>query len=130
MNRIILLMSAVVCLSACAQSTPPPPSDEFRDGQIRDSAAGAVAWDGQQQQWVSVEQFWVNYAGRKGGLTWGRSAEYPEYEKVNEFDTFMVELSQGPCLMEFFHSRWRRANDVQRWDPKHNEQAGCPHVFD
>ena len=42
----------------------------------------------------------------------------------------MVELAQGPCLMEFFHSRWRRANDVRRWDESHNEFGGCPYVFD
>lgn len=31
--------------------------------------------------------------------------------------------------MEFFHNRWRRANDVRRWDPLFNEHGGCPDVF-
>jgi hypothetical protein len=32
--------------------------------------------------------------------------------------------------MALFHSRWRRANDVRRWDPKFNDYAGCPEVFE
>lgn len=68
-------------------------------------------WDGKE----NVELFWQRYIVSKGGLTWGRSSEYPDYDKVKEGDTFMVELKQGPCLMEFFHGRWRRANDVWRW---------------
>ncbi|MCX7552272.1 hypothetical protein OS175_00150 [Marinicella sp. S1101] len=79
---------------------------------------------------TDVEVFWMAYTQSKGGLTWGRSAQYPEYNLVKEGDTFMVELSQGPCLMEFFHSRWRRANDVRRWDDSINEYGGCPFVFD
>lgn len=77
-----------------------------------------------------IEAFWLEYAQANGGITWGRSAQYPEYDKVQEGDTFMVELSQGPCLMEFFHQRWRRANDVRRWHPSINEYGGCPYVFD
>ncbi|WP_395373870.1 hypothetical protein [Marinicella sp. W31] len=79
---------------------------------------------------VDVETFWANYAASKGGLTWGKSKTYPEYEKVKEGDTFMVLLEQGPCLMEFFHNRWRRANDVRRWDESINVYGGCPYVFD
>ena len=30
----------------------------------------------------------------------------------------------------FFHSRWRRANDVRRWNPQFNEVLGCSVVFD
>lgn len=77
-----------------------------------------------------IEAFWSTYAESKGGLTWGKSANYPDYDKVKEGDTFLVELKQGNCLMEFFHSRWRRANDVRRWDESVNEYGGCPHVFD
>ena len=77
-----------------------------------------------------IEAFWLEYANANGGITWGRSAEYPEYEKVQEGDTFMVEVAQGPCLMEFFHNRWRRANDVRRWHQSINEFGGCPYVFD
>lgn len=79
---------------------------------------------------VNIDEFWLEYANSKGGLTWGRSATYPEYEKVKEGDTFLVEVKQGSCLMEFFHNRWRRANDVRRWNPSVNEHSGCPYVFD
>jgi hypothetical protein len=78
---------------------------------------------------MNVEMFWLNYAESKGGLTWAESTAYPEYEKVNEGDTFLIRLDKGPCLMEFFHSRWRRANDVKRWDDSINRYGGCPYVF-
>jgi hypothetical protein len=77
-----------------------------------------------------IEQFWQQYTESKGGITWTGSSTYPEYEKVNEGDTFLVQLKQGPCLMEFFHSRWRRANDVRRWDDSIDSYGGCPYVFD
>lgn len=79
---------------------------------------------------VDIEQFWMNYAESKGGLTFGRSSTYPEYEKVKEGDTILIDVEQGSCLMEFFHSRWRRANDVRRWDESVNAYGGCPYVFD
>ena len=78
---------------------------------------------------VDVETFWLSYAKSKGGLTWGKSTSYPEYEKVKEGDTILIQLNQGPCLMEFFHSRWRRANDVRRWDDSINDYGGCPYTF-
>ncbi|MDX1406343.1 MAG: hypothetical protein R3192_17540, partial [Woeseiaceae bacterium] len=65
-----------------------------------------------------------------GGLTWGRRTDYPPYDQVDELDTMIIELESGPCLMEFFHTRWRRANDVRRWDAAFNEYGGCPNVFD
>ncbi|MBY5991006.1 hypothetical protein [Ferrimonas balearica] len=101
------------------------------DGHVRLGADGALeAWDAERGQWGGLEAFWLAYAERRGGLTWGRGSDYPPYDQVKEGDTFMVELSQGPCLMEFFHQRWRRANDVRRWDDAFNDYAGCPRVFD
>lgn len=101
------------------------------DGKVKTDGEGTrLAWDAGEQQWVSLEQFWLNYADRRGGLTWGRGDSYPPYARVSELDTFLVETAHGPCLMEFFHTRWRRANDVRRWDPAFNETGGCPHVFD
>ena len=73
---------------------------------------------------------WSSYARSNEGKFWGRGTEYPPYAQVNEHDTFLIELDQGPCLMYFFHSRWRRAQDVRRWDPTFNEILGCPYVFD
>ena len=73
------------------------------------------------------EDVWT--AGRRGGLTWGSGTEYPPYAEVSELDTFLVQVDEGTCLMEFFHERWRRANDVRRWDDAFNNYGGCPHVF-
>ena len=100
------------------------------DGKVTTYEGQTKAWDDHKKSWVSVEQIWLNYADRRGGLTWGRGTDYPPYEQVKEFDTFLVEAQNGPCLMEFFHSRWRRANDVRRWDEQFNQYAGCPYVFD
>lgn len=79
---------------------------------------------------VDVEKIWMDYAKSKGGITWGMSKEYPEYENVKEEDTLLIQLEQGPCLMEFFHNRWRRANDVRRWGESVNAYGGCPYVFE
>ena len=97
----------------------------FSDSPSEETTQGVV-WN----QGVDTEVFWQQYIDSKGGLTWGRSSDYPEYEKVKEGDLFMVEVKQGPCLMEFFHNRWRRANDVRRWDDSVNQYGGCPNVFD
>lgn len=99
-----------------------------RHGQIR-AAPNLTAWDETAGAWVTPEAFWSSYVSQRGGLTWGEGTEYPPYREVNEHDTFMIRLPTGPCLMEFFHTRWRRANDVRRWDPKFNEYGGCPDVF-
>jgi hypothetical protein len=104
--------------------------DGHRDGEVRSGSGGVEAWDAQSGQWLAPVAFWNSYASRRGGLNWGRGTDYPQYSKVNEYDTFMVDLKQGPCLMEFFHGRWRRANAVRRWDPVFDEYGGCPHVFD
>lgn len=119
----ILLFSLITIHSVIA--------DEYRDGEIKQQADKSLqAWDGEKQKWVAPEQFWVNFADRSGGLTWGKRADYPEYNKVKERDTLIIELAKGDCMMEFFHSRWRRANDVERWDEQFNDYAGCPFVFD
>jgi len=79
---------------------------------------------------MDIESFWQAYIQSRNSKTWSQSSQYPNYEKVREGDLFMVEVEQGICLMEFFHSRWRRANDVRRWDDSFNEYSGCPYVFD
>ena len=88
------------------------------------------AWDDRDKKFVSLEQFWRDYAKRTGGLTWGQSSKYPPYNEVKEHDLFMVEIGNEICLMEFFHDRWRRANDVRRWDLAFNEFSACAKVFD
>ena len=106
-------------------------SGDLTDGEVRSLADGGLeAWDSQNTEWVNLETFWIRYTNRRGGLTWGRRTDYPPYEQVNELDTMIIEVESGPCLMEFFHTRWRRANDVSRWDAAFNKYAGCPNVFD
>jgi len=84
----------------------------------------------QSKQWLGIEAFWQEVSKQKGGLTWGKSTTYPEYDKVKEHDTLLIELPQGVCLMEFYHERWRRANDVWRWNDELNNYGACPYVFD
>mgnify|MGYP000067462274 CR=1 FL=1 len=123
-----MLLAAVLVLSAQGALAGP---EDLRDGEVRKNNNGVQqAWDAEQQQWLSMDGFWKAYADRKGGYTWGDSAVYPPYEQVNEFDTLLIQVDSGPCLMEFFHSRWRRANDVRRWDESFNEYGGCARVFD
>lgn len=100
------------------------------NGEVRESNGKMQMWEQSSKQWVDVETFWHIFATQRGGLTWGVTDAYPEYGKVKEHDLMIIKLKQGNCLMEFFHSRWRRAQDVRRWDAKVNEYGGCPHVFD
>jgi len=126
-------MKALILSALLLASSAPALADNHnhQDGEIRKLSTGQLqAWDTAENTWVTPEQFWLSYAERKGGLTWGKSSEYPPYEQVKEFDTLLIQLDSGNCLMEFFHSRWRRANDVRRWDDRFNEYGGCPRVFD
>ena len=100
-------------------------------GELRDLEFGGVAaWDSVRGDWVTPEAFWRSYMRRSDGRSWGSRDAYPPFEQVLENDTLIIELDTGLCLMEFYHSRWRRANDVRRWDPGFNEVGGCPDVFD
>jgi hypothetical protein len=102
----------------------------FVNGEVRVQDEKQVAWNEESKQWINLEEFWRDYAKKNGGLTWGQSKTYPPYDDVKEHDLFLLEIKSGLCLMEFFHTRWRRANDVRRWDDKFNEYAGCAKVFD
>jgi hypothetical protein len=102
----------------------------FDNGEVRFENKKQFAWNKKAKQWISLEEFWRDYAKKNGGLTWGQSKTYPPYDDVTENDLFMVEIESVLCLMEFFHTRWRRANDVRRWDDKFNEYSGCKKVFD
>jgi len=120
--RRLLLTAVLACMATTATAAT--------NGEVRQNADGAAEiWDATSQDWVGADVFWERFALAQGGLTWGRGSIYPPYEKVKERDLFLVEVEQGPCLMEFFHGRWRRANDVRRWNDAINEVAGCAHVF-
>ena len=101
-----------------------------KDGQVHATDASFEVWDARMKAWVDPELFWMSYAETGPGKFWGRSATYPRYRDVNEHDTIVIEVATGPCLMYFFHRRWRRAQDVRRWDPTFNDIGGCPKVFD
>ena len=121
----LLLTMAMYSIYAHAQE------ERLDDGQVRESGKQFIeAWDAVNAEWVSVELFWRRYADRRGGLTWGSRTEYPPYAKVREFDTMIINVPSGACMMEFFHSRWRRANNVRRCHVKFDEYGGCPYVFD
>lgn len=128
MNIRAIVLFATLALSCSSASDE---TETLKDGQVRKITDGVIeAWDAENEQWLSPEAFWDRYAARRGGLTWGRRITFPPYEQVKELDTLIIKLKSGPCLMEFFHTRWRRANDVRRWDTLFNEFGSCPHVFD
>ncbi|EAR61261.1 hypothetical protein [Neptuniibacter caesariensis] len=120
-NGVLAIMISVSSLTA--QAEPGEYNGQFKAGE------NPLVWSEQASEWISPNQFWLAFAETKGGLTWGQRTDYPEYDQVNEHDTMIIQLESGNCMMEFFHSRWRRANDVRRWDPLFNEYAGCPDVF-
>ncbi|WP_083699906.1 hypothetical protein [Shewanella sp. UCD-KL12] len=100
------------------------------NGQVLIINGHSKAWETSSQQWINLDNFWQNWANSRGGITWGRSKDYPAYEQVKEQDTLLIELDTGTCMMEFWHSRWRRANDVRRWDDAFNTYSACSNVFD
>ncbi|MEM1155786.1 MAG: hypothetical protein AAGI44_16740 [Pseudomonadota bacterium] len=105
-------------------------AQDARDGEIQSGESGTLVWSEEAASWVSPQVFWLSFAKQNGGKFWGQSFEYPAYNKVSEHDTLLIENASGVCLMYFFHERWRRAQDVRRWDPQFNELSGCPYVFD
>ena len=126
--RIALLAVTVCALCAYASEVIGPGG---RDGEVYRLPDGKfIAWDAGQEMWLEPEAFWNSYARRTRGRAWPSGREYPPYRDVSEHDTFLVQTDNGPCLMYFFHTRWRRANDVRRWGDEFNEYGGCPYVFD
>ena len=106
--KTFCLVLLTLLFIACRSEALPPGE---RDGELSQQADGVLlAWDSEGGEWVKPEAFWERYAARRGGLTWGKRDDYPPYAEVDELDTMIIELESGPCLMEFFHSRWRRAN--------------------
>lgn len=124
--RLVLL--SFILATACS-SPELPPGD--RDGQVNAlEDGGFVAWDAGNRQWVDADTFWKNFAARGRGRNWPSGREFPPYSAVNEHDSFLYNSENGPCLMYFFHARWRRANDVWRWGDEFNEYGGCARVFE
>ena len=126
--KYCLVLLLFVVISACAEEALAPGTEDGQVHVLDDSTF--IAWDAEQQTWLDTEAFWTSFAARERGKIWPSSTEFPPYAEVNEHDTFLYQLDSGPCLMYFFHTRWRRANDVWRWGGEFNEYGGCPHVFD
>ena len=124
-----LICASVVFTSVLSLAVKGQEAGGF-DGEVRFPAEKAEIWQAETRRWLDAESWWLEFASGHRGKFWGKSAEYPPYAQVNEHDTFLVVTEQGACLMYFFHERWRRAQDVRRWDPRMNEILGCPHVFD
>jgi len=105
-------------------------AEEHENGLVSQGSDGKLlAWNTDKSEWSNIELFWHNFAKSNKAKYWGKSNMYPNYTAVKEFDTFLIQLDEGNCLMQFFHSRWRRANDVQRWHDAFNDYSGCPYVF-
>ena len=122
----ILLAVSLFYSAGTAADYPAKP----HHGQVYTGGSSAQVWSESSAKWIGPEQFWLDYVTQSGNKHWGRASEYPSYSEVNEHDTVLIEVDEGPCLMYFFHKRWRRAQDVRRWDPAFNELLGCPRVFD
>ena len=120
----ILAMSMAMCNSALSE-LPAQPSN----GELYNADAEPLAWSESTSQWLPLEAFWTEYAENGRGKFWGARDDYPNYADVNEHDTLLIQGEKGACLMYFFHTRWRRAQDVRRWDPAQNDALGCPFVF-
>ena len=124
MHRLLLVVLLALPTLVAAQDAG------SRDGETRAANDSFLAWDAVSEAWLSPDEFWQSFAERRRGKIWPSSTEFPPYDDVNEHDTFLYQHESGPCLMYFFHTRWRRANDVWRWDPAFNEYGGCATVFD
>ena len=127
MNKVTVLIALTGLLNSMIASGAEEPT---QGDTMNTDSGGWVVWHAGESAWLEPEAFWDAFIQQRGGLTWSRSDIYPPYSEVSEHDLFMVQLASGPCLMEFFHRRWRRAQDVQRWTPKFNAYGGCPDVFD
>ncbi len=99
-------------------------------GSVRDAGGSFEAYDSHTNRWLAPDDFWRTQVERGRARHWGEGERYPPYADVAEHDTFLVVHDGKTCLMEFFHRRWRRANDVWRWDDRFNSYGACAVVFD
>lgn len=125
-GRPLMAIALFVMASNAFGARPVDPAN----GEVYQAGAVVEVWQASTGEWVTPEAFWLDYGARGNGKFWGRASDYPPYNEASEHDTLLIEVQGGPCLMYFFHERWRRAQDVKRWDPAFNEILGCPKVFD
>jgi hypothetical protein len=103
---------------------------ETQHGQASDAGDSFVAYEAHTSRWLTPDEFWRAHIEQQRGHHWGQGERYPPYADVDEHDTFLVVVDGRTCLMEFFHRRWRRANDVWRWNDRFNTYGACAVVFD
>ena len=99
-------------------------------GRLNFEADKPRVWSDEHAGLVDYEKFWSEFVSANDGKYWGKRSTYPEYSVVREGDTLLIQIEEDTCLMYFFHQRWRRAQDVWRWDERFNQIAACPIVFD
>lgn len=124
-----LILSLVVSSFSLASALAQSQLEQKQHGEITVESGVTMAWNQHQNKLQGPLEFWQSHAKLIGSTYWGESTVYPNYDDVKEHDTFLVRVPSGVCLMEFFHQRWRRANDVRRWDDKFNEIEACADVF-
>ncbi|SET11817.1 hypothetical protein [Thalassotalea agarivorans] len=130
---MIKYLPLLFCLVACSSNEPQQEAENNnpQHGDIRNGHKPTMEiYYGPSQQWMQVEDFWRTFAQDNYGGYKYTGPLYPPYEQAQEFDLLLLEIPYGACLMQFYHERWRRANDVWRWNEKLNEYGGCAHVFD
>jgi hypothetical protein len=123
----ILIFAVVMIFNTTASAGKPT---DASNGQLYHDNDETEVWSASAEKWLPVEDFWLAFANANDGKFWARSSNYPPFSEVTERDSFLVELEQGVCLMYFWHGRWRRAQDVWRWDEGFNQLLSCPYVFD
>lgn len=100
------LMKIIIILLLCLFITDIQ-AEEHENSFVNKSASGKLqVWNPDNTECNDIE------FKKNGAKSWGSKDSYPNYDEVNEFDTLVIQLKQGSYLMQFYHSRWRRANDV------------------
>ena len=102
------------------------------NGEQRQHKGKTQVWHGATEQWACPEDFFERELVRLKGPTYGTrtSDNYPEYNKVQEWETLIDQLPDGRvCPMVFFHNRWRRLPDVLALDDNLRNYGGCRDVF-
>ncbi len=129
-SNILKPFTLALGLIALSASVTAAPKQGDYHGQVISEGKQTLAWHQAKANWLSIDAFWQDWVQNRASKNWPSSREYPIYDQVNETDTFLIQLDSGTCMMEFWHGRWRRANDVRRWDEKFNDYSACPYVFD
>lgn len=115
-------------LLACSQPGVAGQNSTAKSGPESANSQEFLVWDEAAQVWLQPDLFWTQHIERSKATYWGRASAYPPYETVHEHDLIWIETAAGDCLMEFYHRRWRRANDVWRWDKRYSQYRGCATV--